>query len=75
MLLYGGVGFAYLNRDFQQPDKEEKKSGTNYFIGMPLPLPIRRLPIMLFVEARWTEVEDEKLFRFVVGANFPLGGI
>jgi hypothetical protein len=66
-----GVGLAYLNRNFQQPDEKDRKSGSNYFIGMPLPLP--RLPIMLFIEARWTEVDDKQVFRLVVGVNIPLG--
>jgi hypothetical protein len=71
LVLYGGVGLAYLNRNFQQPDEKDRKSGSNYFIGMPLPLP--RLPIMLFIEARWTEVDDKQVFRLVVGVNIPLG--
>jgi hypothetical protein len=73
MMLYGGVGIAYLNRDFQQPDEKDKKTGTNLFIGMPLPLPLYKLRILSFVEARWTEVENERLFRLVVGLNFMLG--
>jgi len=73
MMLYGGVGIAYLNRDFQQPDEKDNKTGTNYFIGMPLPIPLYKLRMMPFLEARWTEVKDERLFRLVVGVNFFLG--
>jgi hypothetical protein len=73
MMLYGGVGIAYLNRDLQLPDEKDKKWGTNLFIGTPLPLPLFKLGILSFVEARWTEVEDERLFRLVVGVNFLLG--
>ena len=73
MMLYGGVGIAYLNRDFQQPDEKDKKTGTNFFIGTPLPLPLHKLRILSFLEARWTEVNNERLFRLVVGVNFMLG--
>jgi hypothetical protein len=73
MMLYGGVGIAYLNRDFQQPDEKKKKLGTNYFIDMPLPLPLYKRKMLSFIEARWTEVKAERLFRLVVGVNFLLG--
>ncbi|HEX9971609.1 MAG TPA: hypothetical protein VGD14_06025 [bacterium] len=72
MMLYGGVGIAYLNRDFQQPDEKDKKTGTNLFIGMPLPLPLRKLRILPVIEARWTEIENERLFRLVVGDDVRL---
>ncbi len=40
MMLYGGVGIAYLNRDFQQPDEKDKKTGTNYFIWYAFTSPL-----------------------------------
>jgi hypothetical protein len=72
MMFYGGAGLAYLNREFYKPDEKSKKTGINYFIGFPLPM--RRLPFRIFIEGRWTNVNDETLFRLVVGINFSLGG-
>jgi len=71
LIFYGGVGLSYLNRDFSKPDEKAEKTGINYFVG--LPLPIRKLPFRIFIEARWTDVLDEQLFRFVAGVNFSLG--
>lgn len=74
MMFYGGAGVAYLNSDFQHMGKNESKVGTNLFVGMPLILPLRhRLPIMPFAEARWTEVNNDNLFRLVFGINILLG--
>ena len=72
MIFYGGAGLAYLNRNLNIPDEKPEKTGINYFIGMPLPIPI--FPAMLFIEARWTQVKSEHLFRLMAGLNFSLGG-
>jgi hypothetical protein len=72
-MLYGGVGFAYLNRDFQQPDEKAYKSGINYFLGMPLPIPLQRFRLMPYIEARYTEIDTDRIFRLVIGVNFGLG--
>lgn len=72
MMFYGGIGLAYLNRDFNTPNEKSKKIGTNYFLGLPLIIP--RLPVILFIEARWTNVQSEHLFRLMAGLNIPLGG-
>ena len=71
MMFYGGAGLAYLNRDFNTPDEKSKKIGTNYFLGMPLIIP--KLPVTLFIEARWTNVQGEHLFRLMAGLNISLG--
>jgi hypothetical protein len=73
-IFYGGAGLAYLHRDFRQNGQKENKFGNNFFIGMPVLLPLRlRLPIIPFVEARWTGINNENLFRLVFGINIPLG--
>lgn len=73
-MFYGGAGLAYLRRDFRQNGQKENKFGGNFFTGMPVLLPLRlRLPIIPFVEARWTGIYNENLFRFVFGVNILLG--
>ena len=70
-LFHIGAGIAYLNRDFSGNNEDDTKSGTNLFIGISPPG--RRLPVFPFAEARWTFVEDERLFRIAVGINIILG--
>ena len=70
-MLYGGVGLAFLNRNFQQPDEKDYKFGFNYFIGMPLPLGQSRF--MPYIEAHCTEFDATRLFRLMVGFNIVLG--
>jgi hypothetical protein len=72
LFFYGGLGLAYTNRNFYQPDEKKEKTGVNYFIGLPIPL--RSPPVLLFIEGRWTNVDDESLFRLNIGLNVFFGG-
>jgi len=70
LMFYGGAGLAYLNRDLQPIGENGGRSGINVFIGSPLPLPLWRYGLQPCVEARWTDVDQIRLFRLVLGVNF-----
>ena len=71
-MIYIGAGLSYLNRDITDFDEDDTKDETYLFVGIQLPLP--RLHILPFVEARWTNVEEKSLFRLAIGVNIPIGG-
>jgi hypothetical protein len=72
MMLHAGLGLAVLNRNFDKPGGEKYKAGFNYFIGLPLPLPLWRFGLLPYLEARWTEVDKIRIFRLMVGVNYVI---
>ncbi len=48
-MLYGGIGVAYLSRQIRESVRTGNNSGFNYFIGLPLPLPLRQLRLSSYI--------------------------
>jgi len=71
--LYGGVGAAFLNRDFELEDDSETEVGLNLVLGLESGR-IRNTSVRPFVEGRWTLVEDYDAFRLAAGINVPISG-
>ena len=68
--MYAGGGLAVT--DMYGDGSDEKVSmGYNLMIGSPLSL--RGLPIRMYLEARWTYVNDRSPFRVAIGLSWPLG--
>ena len=61
-LAYLGGGFAWVHRDF---GTKESGTGLNLFVGFK---PVPRPGTQIFLEGRWTIVEDRSIFRAVLGA-------
>lgn len=71
-LIYAGGGVAVMRDDFFVPNVRRTEVGYNLLIGLQIPL--RRVPLRPFVEARWTFIEVIDPFRLVTGVNLPLRG-
>jgi hypothetical protein len=70
--LYGGIGAAFLNREFDLDDSETEV-GLNLILGLESGR-IRNTTLRPFVEGRWTTVEDYDAFRLAAGFNVPISG-
>jgi hypothetical protein len=70
--LYGGVGAAFVNRDFE-PGSQDTRVGYNLLVGLSGGW-FGGTTVQPFVEARWTDVEEYSPFRFVAGINVPVTG-
>ncbi len=71
--LYGGIGAAFLNREFDALDDGETEVGLNLILGLESGR-IRNTTLRPFVEGRWTTVEDYDAFRLAAGFNVPISG-
>ena len=71
--IYGGVGAAFLNRDFDLLDDDETEVGLNLILGIESGR-IRNTSVRPFVEGRWTMVDDYDAFRLAAGINVPISG-
>lgn len=71
--VYGGVGAAFVNRDFDADGERDTEAGYNLFAGFEGGW-IGGTSIRPFAEARWTEVDNYDPFRLVAGINVPVGG-
>jgi len=71
-LIYVGGGVAVMRDEFFVPNVRRTEVGYNLLIG--LRIPVRRVPLSPFVEARWTFIEAFDPFRLVTGVNLRLGG-
>lgn len=74
--VYGGVGLAFANRDFDTRDVDddtETRAGFNLIVGLDGGR-ISGSSVHPFVEGRWTHVDDYRPFRLVAGINVPISG-
>lgn len=71
--LYGGGGLAFASRDFDEdPDGErENRSGFNLLVGLDGGW-LGSATVRPFVEARWTNIDDYRPFRIMLGINVPI---
>ena len=63
---YGGLGFGWVEEDGRQ----KRELAVNQVLGLRLPLGRGRT--QTYVEARWTELNRETVFRLVFGLNLTL---
>ena len=63
--LYAGGGIAFVH-----PDDGETLTGYNLFFGLSTSPPGDR--VKPFIEFRWTDVEDTRPFRLMLGATYRL---
>jgi len=69
---YMGAGFAIANDSLPTSSGPTMETGYNMFVGFNIPM--LRLPIAPFAEARWTTINRlVRPFRAVVGLNAVLG--
>jgi hypothetical protein len=69
-MLYGGGGLAILSTEVAEGEME-RFTGWGLHIGTkPQMYAVRVRP---YVEARWTFIEGDGLFRLVLGLNVPIG--
>jgi hypothetical protein len=71
--VYGGIGVAFVNREFEPGDDSETEVGFNLLLGLEGGR-IAGSTLRPFVEGRWTRVEDHSPFRLVAGFNVPVSG-
>ena len=71
--LYGGIGAAFLNREFDALGDGDTEVGLNLILGLESGR-IRNTTLRPFVEGRWTTVEDYDAFRLAAGFNVPISG-
>lgn len=71
-LIYAGGGVAVMRDDFFVPNAPRTEVGYNLLVG--LQVPVRRIPLRPFVEARWTFIKGFTPFRLVMGVNLLLRG-
>jgi hypothetical protein len=71
--LYGGLGAAFLNREFDLVDDSETEVGLNLILGVESGR-IRNTTVRPFVEGRWTTADDYDAFRLAAGFNVPISG-
>ena len=72
-IVYAGAGFAVARDSLPTSGGPTTETGYNVFAG--LNGPALDLPIVPFVEARWTLINRfVRPFRIVAGLNVPLGG-
>ncbi|HEX2094739.1 MAG TPA: hypothetical protein VHG28_20210 [Longimicrobiaceae bacterium] len=74
--LYGGIGVAFMNRDFDPDDFDEDSEtevGYNLLVGIESG-PLSGSTLRPFAEARWTGIDDYIPFRLVAGFNVPISG-
>ena len=62
---YGGLGFGWV-----EDDREKRERAVNQVLGLRLPLGRGRT--QTYVEARWTELNRETVFRLVFGISLTL---
>ncbi|HEX8431361.1 MAG TPA: hypothetical protein VF625_08745 [Longimicrobium sp.] len=71
--VYGGVGAAFVNGDFDGDGDNGTETGLNLLVGLDGGR-IATTTLRPFVEARWTNVDDYDAFRLVAGFNVPISG-
>ncbi|HEV2132045.1 MAG TPA: hypothetical protein VGR27_13115 [Longimicrobiaceae bacterium] len=71
--LYGGGGLAFASRDFDEDadGERESRSGFNLLVGLDGGW-LGGATVRPFVEARWTNIDDYRPFRVVLGVNVPI---
>jgi len=71
--LYGGVGVAFVNRDFEFPGTRATRAGYNLVAGLR-GARLSGTNVRPLVEARWTQVEGYNPFRMTAGIDVPISG-
>lgn len=69
--LYGGGGLAFASRDFDADGERENQSGFNLLVGLDGGW-LGSATVRPFVEARWTNIDDYRPFRILLGVNVPI---
>ncbi len=72
--LYGGVGVAFLDGDFEGTGDSETEVGLNLLLGLESGR-VAGTTARPFAEGRWTSVEDYDAFRLALGINVPISGL
>lgn len=71
--VYGGIGAAFLNGDFDGSGDGETEAGFNVLLGLDGGR-VGGSTVRPFAEGRWTNVEDYDAFRLALGFNVPVSG-
>ncbi|CAN5862935.1 hypothetical protein BH23GEM3_BH23GEM3_21740 [soil metagenome] len=69
--LYGGVGAAFVSREFDAIEPRETRAGYNLVAGLRGNR-LSSTSVNPFVEARWTAVDDYSPFRLTLGVDVPV---
>lgn len=69
--LYGGIGAAFMQTDFDADGESEVEAGYNLLAGIEAGA-ILRTRVRPFAEARWSFVDEADPFRLVAGINAPV---
>jgi hypothetical protein len=71
--LYGGVGVAFMNRDFDAPGTRATRAGYNLVAGLR-GARLTGTNVRPHAEGRWTRVDGFAPFRLTLGIDVPISG-
>ena len=69
--VYGGLGVAFLNGDFEGSGDSDTEVGLNVLVGLEGSW-VGGTTVRPFAEGRWTNVDDYDVFRLSAGINVPV---